>query len=527
MKNIFGLLLLFITSGALYAQKCGVTPDDNYGITMDLLKNKADIANGIVYERGIAYVPIKFHLVANDDASGRVTEAKVLDLLCGLNANYAPVGLQFYLSGDFSYVNDTRINTTPQDAFTVLFMKPLKAPNAINVFVTKTIGSSGTGGTILGYANYDNDFIVMLSTECKKEASTLTHELGHFFALLHTHNGWDGHPYDPVVDGKQVALISPSQAVKKGNYPGQNPQVTVKNECMSGLECDSRGDYVCDTPPDYAMGERWASEQKGCSKWSWIVLSPCGDTVYPMQTNYMSYFDNCASYTFTPIQIGLITASYNSARRNYLRNNILPVNNTVCSAAPVNLVPANNAVTDQFPKVELDWDDVPNATHYVLEISNFLDFIGDQFDRYVLTSSKFTMTKFKGVALTAGKNYWWRVRAYNNSSTCAPYSARFKFTTGTSNAISTLPQSLNSWSVVPNPSQASTGASLSINANQNIEPLIEIYDILGTRLSSFKAKVQIGQNYVPLDLRQSTKGLYFVSMILDNETYTQKLHIVE
>ncbi|MBK8722018.1 MAG: T9SS type A sorting domain-containing protein [Saprospiraceae bacterium] len=525
MRNIFFSLLLLFVGSNLMAQRCGVTPEDNMKITIDLLKNKADVAKGIIYERGTAYVPIKFHLVANDDGTTKVAESKIFDLLCGLNANYSNVGLQFYISDGFNYINDTRINTTPKDGFSALFIKAKKVSNAINVFIVTDIDeASGQNGEILGFADYDGDYLVVLKKECKKEASTISHELGHYFSLLHTHNGWDGHPYDVAVDGMKVGLYSPVQGVKKGYYPGQQPTTSLKNECQSGFECDIRGDYICDTPPDYAMGEAWWNNN--CSKWTPIVISPCGDTVHPQEINYMGYFSNCTSYKFTPMQITQLVASYNSTRRNYIRTNIAPVttNGNVTDLA-TDFSPAANTTTPFSNKVDLDWSDVPNATHYYLEIA-LIDFLGD-YERKVLTKSDFTFTTYLGNPIVANKSYVWRVKAFNNLYTCANISSKIKFTTGISNANLDLPENVSDWSVYPNPSKFGNTTQLQIDATKNLEPVVEIYDALGRKLLTKNVQVQIGPNNINLETENFKSGLYFVTIKLDNKIYSKKLYFVD
>lgn len=517
--------LIIIFASVMYAQKCGVTPEDNLKITLDLLKNKAELAKGIIYERGTAYVPIKFHLVANDDGSTKMKESGVFDVLCGLNANYSSVGLQFYISDGFNYINDTRINTLPKDGFTALYIKSKKVTNAINIFLVTDIDeASGQNGEILGFADYEGDYLVILKKECKKEASTISHELGHYFSLLHTHNGWDGHPYDSLVDGKKVSLYSPVQAVKKGNYPGQLPTVTIKNECQNGLECDLRGDYICDTPPDYDMGEAWWANN--CVKWRPIVISPCGDTVHPMENNYMSYFSGCASYVFTPTQSAQILASYNSTRRNYLRTNIKPVttNGNVTELA-TGFIPANGETTPVYTYVDLDWSDVPNATHYYLEIAS-IDFIGD-YERIILTESNYKFTKYLGNAIIPNKSYVWRVKAFNNLYTCANFTNKLKFITGLSNATLDLPDNVSYWSVNPNPNKIGTSLQLQVEAINSFKTTIEIYDGIGKKVDSQIFDIQNGTNNITLNTESFSAGLYFVTMNIDNKLYTKKIHFVE
>ncbi len=518
------LLLLSGLSFQVHAQWCGMTIEDMAKTTNELLECKKNIlTNGTASERGTVFVPVKFHLVGNDDGTSRVLEYRVLDLLCGWNKNYAPLDYQFYMKGGFNYINDININTDPRNGFTAASMRSKKDAGAMNVFIVKNIPNpSSPTSKILGFFDYAGDYVVILATECKTEASTISHEAGHFFRLLHTHNGWDGHPYDPTVDADsnfKVNDYSPEQGVKKGTYPGQGSIATLKNECMSGFEGELRGDYMSDTPPDYAMGE--ASAGKGTANCtlhkSLIAIDPCGDTVKPMTNNYMSYFEGCSAYQFTPQQVAVVKESYNSTKRAYLRTNTPPVDNGTVSGAPILMSPANNGYSVVTSDILLDWQDVPNATSYLVEVSLITSMGGSNSDFYIVNNaSELVFKSFKGQPIVQGKFYYWRVRAYNNNSCCTAFSSTFKFTAGPT-SIKTIDSQVANMNIYPNPVISGQELKIDIKANKNFDGVLKVHDGLGRLLHSEKITVSEGDNSINLPSLEITSGAINVGITIGHE----------
>jgi hypothetical protein len=112
MSKLLSTLLLAAVVWVAQAQTshsnwCGTHGEEvEQHLIRRLQANKAAVeANGGSVARNTQYVPIKFHLVAQTNGAGRISEATVLGQLCELNEDFAPLGIQFFLKdGTFNYV---------------------------------------------------------------------------------------------------------------------------------------------------------------------------------------------------------------------------------------------------------------------------------------------------------------------------------------------------------------------------------------------------------------------------------------
>ncbi|MEQ1745166.1 MAG: M36 family metallopeptidase [Saprospiraceae bacterium] len=119
---------------------------------------------------------------------------------------------------------------------------------------------------------------------------------------------------------------------------------------------------------------------------------------------------------------------------------------------PVLVFPANMA-TDVFPRPILDWDVVPGASNYTIQVSTVPNFATTVF------TSTFGNTSL-AVFLSDNTTYYWRVRA--NTPFCSTYSATFTFTTNCQPHLG-LP-------TLQSPANGATGVSLSPLLNWADDP---------------------------------------------------------
>ena len=389
---------------------------------------------------------------------GRITENDVFNQLCVLNEMWFDLEIQFFIKEGFNYVNNTGIYDSP--AANSFPMNLRSDDDALNLWC---VGNAGGMGNIvtLGYYDPSNDWVVMANSEVRAAETELAHEMGHFFSIQHTHLGWDCEQYDEATHGNPVLLTS----APCNNFPV---------ELQDGSNCEDSGDFICDTPPDYLFGLGWP----GCS-FTDEVRDRNGDIVDPDELNFMSYFLNCNpdDYFFSETQKDIVAVDYQSSSRNYLRR--FPVENTsIIEDSPLLNSPDNDEVIGEAEEVDLDWTEVENADFYFVEVDRTPSF---SFDPIVVITVNLNATIG---GLTADTRYFWRVRGFNEYSTCADPSDSRRFRTSEPTAT-VNPELQTKISFSPNP--ITSGQDLFMRSESGLEiELIEVYNSQGKLLKKIE-----------------------------------------
>ena len=394
MKTLlFNLLLLSIVfhqskaTAQVLDHKCG-TPAERSAWLIDFQKNIDS------YQRSgqILYVPISIHSVATDGGDGHVPMQLVLEELCKLNEYFQEAEIQFFLEGEINYINNTEWYEIDNFFFGSM-MEDNSIDNTINCY---TIGSTGD---FSGFYSDSGDGVVMARWGFNVLPSLFAHELGHYFSLPHTFFGWEGSSW---------------------NYSTPAPEFINgrKVERVDSQDCEIAGDGFCDTSPDYLSFGGYNCNFNGES--FIIQRDPTGVTFQTDCSLIMSYASS--SYQFSSSQIDAMRANLEEVRPYLLYNqNPSPeISNQVVSL----ISPEQGAIVNPDEALSLEWEAVPGATHYLVEVTS-LPYFSVVYDQYIVEDNTLMIDN-----LAPNKNYRWRVRPYNPFYTCAPYSDEGHFSTG-------------------------------------------------------------------------------------------------
>lgn len=490
---VAGLFCMLRLQAQHVSGTCGVTAADALLLT-DRLKANIQKRDQAVTERGaIQYVPVHFHLVGDNLGEGRIKESRVLDQLCALNEQYAAMDVRFYLSPHPTFNSLFNYNISNNNVYnnqsSWLTMYNNRHTKAMNMYVVNDIPASpGTEGDPLAYYSIPRDWIVAKKSVISRTGKVaLPHEVGHFFSLLHTFNGWESNQFDASDPTWPIApTLSPDG---------------VPTEKADGSNCETAGDYLCDTPADYNLGLGFPD----CD-YDLGAKDPTGALVDPMETNMMAYFLGCTEdHVFTPDQQGAILADLASTARNYLDNNFTPAATSITTPADMLTSPANGTTTQYYDQVLLEWKPVTGATYYLVEVDIIFDYNSPASQSHVVSSTSKVIT-----GLQPNKTYFWRVRPFNEYVTCAtPRQQSFK--TSTTSDVREI-EGLTALQVAPNPVREGI-ATLFVSAASNFEANLQVFDIAGRQVySRNNLEFTSGDSTVELPLTNLQNGMYFVSV---------------
>ncbi len=497
-KCTFQLMFILISAFFLNLQAqsnwCGISAEDAQALTNYHLQVREDMRDFVKERNAVTYVPVRFHLVAKSDGTGRPTERLGLQALCLLNAAYADHDIQFYLK-EFKNLNSTSVSTNPESFSGFNAIKSAMVYNAINVFIVDQIADPGVAAYWQGPPGPNGNDWIVCSDNFVTTDNVLAHEVGHFFSLLHTFNGWESSGgWDPNVHGNPVGPTSP------GNVP---------NEYVNGSNCTNAGDFICDTPADYMFGP------DNTCVYSSNAKDPTGAALAPDVSNRMNYFYNCTDYHFSNQQITQINNSLFHSTRNYVRPGITPTLDIV-SSSPTLVKPGQSEKIDTYNYVELEWTAVPGANRYLVEISN--SNIGNL--RFIVNDNTTIVTN-----LLENQSYLWRVMAFNEYSTCGNYSTQKIFKTGGIFTDTAEIPNTEKWTVTPNPVRS--GQPILINLESDgMEADISLFSMTGQlvhTVANYRFPGGMSTLEVPTD--RLPAGIYVVALRTAGGVQTQRVAV--
>lgn len=460
---------------------------------------------GMITDRAIKYIPIRFIVVRPSSGTGGVTFKSIMKLLCKINEDYADQEIQFYMKDDLKYLNSDLANSDPQGNSGGNMLRLNKDTKALSMFFVSDIISDDPGN-ILGFYSPDDDLVVIKNSEVNDVAQTTTHELGHFFSLRHTFFGWECEPWSEEEHGTTVTITK----APCGNVPV---------ELVNGSNCTVAADKICDTPPDYNFGFGWDNT---CPPFNIDVYDANDELIRPMQDNYMSYFFGCGVYHYTPGQKAVMQADIASPKRDYLKSTYIPNALTITPEVTLNS-PIDSAQALRSAPIVLNWTAVPGATNYLVEFSKSKSFSASGTTEAIVNTNQFSIP---ANTFNAGTTHgYWRITAFNPYYTCNVSVNSEAFTLVNVLANKEINEVID-WAIIPNILEKGNDINISVNTKSGLEVNVSLYSSDGRKVTNLNnRKLSIGENNLVLNNSDLKPGVYLVTLSSKEGVSSKKLFV--
>ncbi len=229
------------------------------------------------------------HMVRDTFGDPNVTQAEIEDAIATLNDDFERMCVRFEVC-DFRFINNFQYDNIDDGTELNEMFAYYNEESRINMYFVTSSDQPYCGvATLEGITGMaPNPGIAILKGDCLSPGSkTVSHEMGHFFGLLHTFEGSDG----------------------------PNP------ELVDGSNCTTAGDLVCDTPADpYVEGDApadYVDPDTDC-RFTRPIRDGNGDWFVPDVGNIMAYYQTECSCGFTWGQYVRMANTYlNSPRGNW------------------------------------------------------------------------------------------------------------------------------------------------------------------------------------------------------------------
>lgn len=232
-------------------------------------------------------IAITAHVARRDDGTGGLAEQDLLDAIDNVNVIYQLTNMEFFIFGDINYIDDSEYFDFESSQEVELASQHF-VENTINIYFFNSAKSGEN--FVCGYARFPGSGIdrIVMDNSCATNGSTLPHEIGHYFALYHTHGKSNSGTTDELVDGSN---------------------------------CDVAGDDICDTPADPNL----SGNVDGTCSYTGETTDANGDTYAPNPRNLMSYSRKECRDQFSQGQADVIVAAYQQYKtylydKNYASN---------------------------------------------------------------------------------------------------------------------------------------------------------------------------------------------------------------
>jgi hypothetical protein len=278
MKYFFTLTFFVLFGMSMSAQvnyqECATVPSQSWA---DQLKSKiAAMRSKDAKPLAPVQIPFQIHLFKKSDTTSVLTLADIYHEIDTVNSFYANANMFFYECAPPELIIDDSLYDFSSFEEPILLNDHYTA-DVLNLYFPNTAKSGNT--LVCGYSRYPPSVdLAVISASCAKNGSTLPHEIGHYFGLMHTHETFTG------------------------------------PELVDGSNCSFAGDQICDTPADPMLD--YSNVTLACA-YTGTVTDGNGVPYTPDVTNIMSYSRKECRFYFSPMQYTVLNTTMQN-ERSYL-----------------------------------------------------------------------------------------------------------------------------------------------------------------------------------------------------------------
>ncbi len=283
------------------------------GIMNNSLKS-AQIVSGYTYFR------VQHHIVRDGSGNNGLSTSVITSIMSYLNSIFSVANVQFYSCNPAEIIDSDVYYQLDSFSEELSLRNAHNDPNAINIYYFNPLINGYWAYT---YQNGSTNFIG-IRNELAPNGSTATHEMGHFFGLLHTFEGYS----------------SPPDATMELATRG-----TDKN-------CDTAGDGLCDTPADPYIDDNVVN-----TSCTYIGTATDFNSVAytPDVSNYMAYSRKECRNNFSSGQNSIISAmASTSGKQVFIHKTEIANNSNLNGNTTDDFITVTNSNVNSGANVVLD-----------------------------------------------------------------------------------------------------------------------------------------------------------------------------
>jgi len=207
-KNLSLFIFIFICSNAIANNRCATKKTIAYNYENSEVyrfsSNNSNVFNSIID------IPITAHIIRDSQGNGGLSQTDLDLAIADLNLAFSNANMNF-IEDDVLYIDNQgyfdELSHSNVFGSNEYLMATQQVNSTINIFFVPNATFNGTN--VGGWASYPEDYDlygkdwIVIDNQFANNGSTIAHEIGHYFSLLHTHeNG------NELVDGSNCGSMN-------------------------------------------------------------------------------------------------------------------------------------------------------------------------------------------------------------------------------------------------------------------------------------------------------------------------------